>query len=315
MRKRLPQPPQTDTLPRPVIPEDLPVPAPVQQLPPSPTIRDFIATVVLESSNDNQFETHDRFDVLKSVVSDLMANYLRNGVIIFPAGMFCTGENAPSSLYPLIEKSLSQLLAATGNNIIVCFGIDGSVDGEGYARDQVAVAADRTGIIALGKKFYPANAEKGHVNLAGGFNIPEDGKSRIFRFGNHSFYLGMCYDGFGIKNHNIKNPGVTGFIELAHCFYPKGQGPSGESYFARHGFAGTARQWGCPVYGTAVFFSRRVPERWPTGVVWDQGTKSTTEWNYSMNPLRPFNVVRMDVPGGAAEVRMFIILDSDGKKL
>ncbi len=89
--------------------------------------------------------------------------------------------------------------------------------------------------------------------------------------------LQCAMTGFGIKNQNIKNPGVTGLIELAHCFYPKGLGPSGEPYFARHGFAGASRQWNCPVFGTGVFFDREVPERWPTGVMWNQGNISTTD--------------------------------------
>jgi hypothetical protein len=237
----------------------------------------------------------------------LAARNFQNGIVVFPAGMFYSGDKDPSSIYSQIETAVSSFLASNGGHVIVCFGIDGSVDSEGYARDQIAVAIDQTGIIALGKKFYPANAERGHVNLAGDFNILENGKSRIFKWGNSSFYLGMCYDGFGVKILNIKNPGVNGFIELAHCFYPKGQGPSGESYFARHGFAGTAHQWDCPVYGTAVFFRRSVPENWPTGVIWNQGAISTTEWNYRMNPLKPEDVMRMKIDGGAAVVRLFSI--------
>jgi hypothetical protein len=221
--------------------------------------------------------------------------------------MFFTGERTPSTFYSEIETAISSHLGTIGKNIIVCFGIDGSVDTEGYARDQIAVAIDRTGIIALGRKFYPQKTERGHVNLAGNFNIPEQGKSRIFRFGNGWYYLAVCYDSFGIKNQNIRNPGVNGLIELAHCFYPKGQGPSGDPYFARHGFAGAARQWNCPVFGTGVFFRRSVPERWPTGVIWNQNAISTTEWHYDMNPLKPVNVIRMKVADGAAVIRLFSV--------
>jgi len=284
-----------------------PVLTSAMNIPCSSISNDLLATVILESANDNQYDNQTRLQSLKSVVLHLTSQNLKNGIIVFPAGMFYTGDIHPSSIYSLIETAISSYLATIKNNVIVCFGIDGSVDHEGYARDQIAVAIDRTGIIALGKKFYPAKAERGHVNLAGNFNITENGKSRIFKFGNSSFYLGMCYDGFGIKNQNIKNPGVTGFIELAHCFYPKGQGPSGESYFARHGFAGTARQWNCPVFGTAVFFNRNVPDTWPTGVTWNQGTMSTKNWNYQMNPLKPVNVVRMKVADGSSVVRLFLV--------
>lgn len=266
-----------------------------------------LATVILESEHDDQFDTQERFETVISVLSHLTTNSLNNGIVVFPGGMFFTGDNAPSSLYSQIEEALCSFLATIGQDIIVCFGIDGSKDREGYARDQIAVAVDRTGIIALGRKFYPQKTERGHVNLAENFNCPEQGKPRIFRFGNASFYLAMCYDTFGIKNLDIKNPGVNGVIELAHCFYPKGQGPSGDPYFARHGFAGASRQWNCPVYGTAVFFKRHVPERWPSGVIWNKGSLSTTEWHYEMNPLKPGDVVRMKIDEGTAVVRLFSI--------
>lgn len=264
------------------------------------TFDNFVATVILESDKDNHSIYQSKLKTLREVLLNLDSQKLKKGVAVFPAGMFDTEDEPPSSIYLQIENEISSFLSSIENRMIVCFGIDGS-----YGKDQIAVAVDRTGIIALGRKFYPAKAEKGYVNLAENFNTLENGKPRIFNLGNSSFYLGMCYDGFGIKNQKIKNPGVSGFIELAHCFYPKGKGPSGESYFARHGFAGTARQWNCAVYGTAVFFNRKVPEHWPTGVVWNQGLISTMVWNYSLNPLKPVNVERMNIAEGKAVIRLF----------
>ena len=264
-----------------------------------------LATVIIESYGDSQYSNERRLHSLMTTVNFLFANQYQNGIIIFPAGMFYTKNNPPSSIYAKIEKEISSYLVSTGKNFIICFGIDGSVDAEGYARDQIAVAIDHTGIIALGRKFYPQKMEQGHVNLAGSFNVTENGKSRIFNYHDHSFYLAMCYDSFGIKNLNIENPGVTGLIELAHCFYQKGLGPSGEPYFARHGFAGASRQWKCPVFGTGVFFDRAVPERWPTGVIWNQGDISTRDWNYGMNPMKPEAVLACTIPEGRAVIRVF----------
>lgn len=263
----------------------------------SSTLNFFVATLIIESykPHNNQLRCKTLIDLLQK-----LSKNLKNGIAIFPAGMFDTENKPPSSIYPEIEKSISSFLSSIENQIVVCFGIDGS-----NGRDQVAVAVDRTGIIALGKKFYQVKEEKGHVNLAENFNTLENGKPRIFNFGNSSFYLGMCYDSFGIKKQKIKNPGVSGFIELAHCFYPKGEGPSGESYFARHGFAGTAYQWNCTVYGTAVFFNRKVPENWPTGVIWNQGSISTKTWKYSLNPLKPVDVEHINIDEGNAVVRLF----------
>lgn len=302
----------------PVLPKDKePIPDPINPQEndnvPDPGVQkpsgsgSFLAMVILESTRNDQTETQERFQVLESVFSRITSQIPDSGIIVFPAGMFFTGMNSPSTLYPLLEKTVSSLISQNGRDHIVCFGIDGSLDAEGYARDQIAVAIDRTGIIALGRKFFPQKTERGHVNLASDFNTREEGKFRIFRFGNAAFYLAMCYDSFGIKIQNLPNPGVNGLIELAHCFYPKGLGPSGESYFARHGFAGAARQWHCPVYGTGVFFGRSIPENWPTGVIWNQGEISTKNWNYSMNPLRPRDVLRMKTEEGAAVVRVFAL--------
>jgi len=63
-------------------------------------------------------------------------------------------------------------------------------------------------------------------------------------------------------------------------------GPAGTSFFAKHGFAGASKRWSCPVFGTAVFFSCNIPENWPTGVYWNQGSKNTKKWRYADNSVR-----------------------------
>jgi hypothetical protein len=284
-----------------------------------PRLDFFVATVIIESSTEynNQLscETFNqlRCKTLMKILIDLLekvTNNYKSGVIIFPAGMFYTENDPPNSKYEQICKKICLLLKENENHIVVCFGIDGS-----NGRDQIAVAVDRTGIIALGRKFYPTKKEKENgINIAENFNCLENGKSRIFKFGNSLFYLGVCYDVFGIKKLETENnPEISGFIELVHCFYPKYQKekilsgesyPSGESYFARHGFAGTAYKWNCTVYGTAVFFDRKVPEYWPTGVK-NQVSNKTKTWKYSDNPLKPIAVEQIDIDEGKAVVRLF----------
>jgi hypothetical protein len=82
-------------------------------------------------------------------------------------------------------------------------------------------------------------------------------------------------------------PAANVVLALVHGFWRKKNWPRGASYFARHGFAGAAKAWRCPVFGSAVFFNRRIPKRWPSGVIWNQGGKSTQEWRYGDNPLKP----------------------------
>ncbi|WP_256242165.1 hypothetical protein [Bacillus sp. V3B] len=67
------------------------------------------------------------------------------------------------------------------------------------------------------------------------------------------FYTAVCYDSFGIKHNHIQNSGVHGILNLVHQFWSKGQGNSGDVFFARHGFAGASKQWECPIFGATVF--------------------------------------------------------------
>jgi len=239
----------------------------------------------------------DRLDALSTVVRSVVKQSTGDGIILFPAGMIYTEDKAPSTFYDRIQETLIPVLKQTKDHVIVCTGVDS-------ARDQIAIAVDKTGIIAKGRKFYTAPGED-QIELAPDSSSEEDGKSRIFELNSTRYYLCVCYDIFGLKHEHLPNQDVDVALDLAHAFYPKGEGPSGESYFARHGFAGASKQWGCLVFGTAVFFNRGIPEHWPTGVYWNQGDKSTREWRYSDNPIKPADSLKTEVEEGVALVRMY----------
>ena len=97
-------------------------------------------------------------------------------------------------------------------------------------------------------------------------------------------YLAVCYDCFGIRKKEIKNPGIDIILDLTHGFHKQGYGPSGDVDFARKGFAGASMQWQIPVFGTGVFFKREVPQNWPSGVMW-AGTKSVKSFKYEDNQM------------------------------
>jgi hypothetical protein len=102
------------------------------------------------------------------------------------------------------------------------------------------------------------------------------------------------------------NPGVDVVLNLVHCFYQPGEGPCGEPYFARHGFAGASKQWKCPVFATVVFFKPNISPLWPTGVYWNQGDKSTTKWRYSDKPIKPADSFEpITIEESLALVRMY----------
>ena len=78
------------------------------------------------------------------------------------------------------------------------------------------------------------------------------------------------------------------------------------------GFVGASKQWGCPVFGSAVFFNRPIPERWPSGVYWNQGSKSTKTWRYDNNPVKKSRSLSHSIPEGMVLIRIYSLIDCLG---
>ena len=190
-------------------------------------------------------------------------------------------------------------------NIVVCIGVDGRVTQ--YAKDQIGIAISKKGIEAIGRKFHSAPQEKGHVELADDYLSKEENKPRVFDLNGRNFFFSVCYDSFGIKQKKLSNPGIDIILDLVHGFNRKGEGGSGEVYFAKHGFAGASKKWECLVFGAAVFFNREIPERWPTGVYWNKGDMSTQRWRYEDNPIKPQTEFRKTIKEGTALVKIYNI--------
>ena len=245
----------------------------------------WIATVTLQSDDDDKdHSNNERMRALSEIVDRISRETHGDGVILFPGGWFYTDKKEPCTKYNWAEKKIGDLLGAIEGHIFVCIGIDGNM-GADRGNTQIGLAVDKDNIKAMGRKFHPSPQERGCVELATDYLSTEDGKSRIFELNGVKYFMCVCYDTYGLRHKELPNPGADVVLNLVHCFCPKGKGPSGEAYFAKHGFAGASREWGCPVFGTAVFFKRDIPENWPTGVYWNQGSKSTVNWGYVDNPL------------------------------
>ena len=244
----------------------------------------WVATVTLRSDNDKDYSNNERMRALSEIVDRISRETHGDGVILFPGGWFYTDKDKPSTIYNWAEKRIRSVLREIEEHIFVCIGIDGSM-GADRGNTQIGLAVDKDDIKAMGRKFHPAPQERGCVELATDYLAKEDGKSRIFELNGVEYFMCVCYDTYGLRHKDLPNPDVDVVLNLVHCFCPKGKGPSGEAYFAKHGFAGASREWGCPVFGTAVFFNRGIPENWPTGVYWNQGSKSTVDWAYADNPV------------------------------
>jgi hypothetical protein len=127
----------------------------------------------------------------------------------------------------------------------------------------------------------------------------------VFTLHGKNYYVAVCYDSFGIRKGAIAPRNIDAIVDLVHGFHPKGIGDSGDVYFAKHGFAGASKQWGCPVFGAAVFFRRDNTDNWPSAVYWDQAEKSTQRWRYTDNPLSPRIVRQLAAKEGVATVRVY----------
>jgi hypothetical protein len=116
----------------------------------------WVATVVLQSNG--HFSNEDRLQLLSSVLRAVTARTTGDGVIIFPAGWFQAGPQEAKALYGWVEAQIVPLLQQEQpRQPLVCVGVDGRKNG--LARDQIGLVLTRTGIIAIGRKFYPTEQE------------------------------------------------------------------------------------------------------------------------------------------------------------
>lgn len=267
---------------------------------------DWVATVILESNNKKSPHSV-RQEELQRIMGKVVEETKGDGVILFPGGYYSAGANQANTLFKSVEKEISSELRKIERNIIICIGIDGKVkDGKlnGYAEDQLAIAISKQGIIAIGRKFFEAPNEKGHIQPADDYQSLEEGRPRIFTLNEKRYFLCACYDSFGIRKKSLPNPGVDIILDIVHGFCRKGEGPSGAYYFARDGFARAPEQWKYPVFGAAVFFNRKVMN-WPSGVL--QKSKVGMTLKYEDNPLKWAKSLDLKIPEGKALIRIYAL--------
>lgn len=271
--------------------------------------RDFIATAIVESAGNPGNEA--RMRLLSAVTGQLDDIADGDGILLFPAGYFTAGPQQANTILQSLQQEIGTNLAKTKRNIIVCVGIDGCVQA-GLSKDQLAIAVGEEGIKAVGRKFYPTAGEKGKIHLASDHLSKEQGYPRMFSLNTWRYYIAVCYDVFGIKRLLLRNPGVDVVLNCIHNFYRRREGPSGVGLFTRHGLAGAAKQWDCPVFATAVFFNRSIPGGWPSGVYWNQGHKSTKEWGYADNPVKESGSLCHSIAQEKALVKIYSVSDCLG---
>lgn len=286
--------------------------------------KDWIATVVLSSQIEledekNPKNNQQRIDEIKVILHTITNKISGDGVILFPGGWVHTGQDPAEKIYPEIEAVIKEILGNFENKIVVCIGIDGQFDRpfkeDPYDQDQMALSIDKTGIIAIARKFFPTNKdEASHIILSTNYLEGEAGKSRTFEISGIRYYPFVCYDVYGPDSNPEKypNPGVHVGLNLIHRFHPKGQGLSQENFFPRFGWSESSYHWNIPVFGTVIFYRRDIPSAWPTGIFWKLGEvwRNSKYEEIALNPDLP--VYKISLPEGYAEIRIFTDI---GKKI
>ena len=234
-----------------------------------------VVTVVIGNQTGNCPDN----DVRLLFMEDIISKNKTADIILFPAGYFYFDHQRATQINKLCNQIIS-FLKTNECHSSVCVGVDCD-DGN----DQLAIAISLDGIQAIGRKFHPTADEDGYIREAKSYNELEMGYPRVFKVKSKSVFLAICYDGFGIRHCNLPDLGIDVVLVLAHQFWKRGEGPSGDVDFARKGFAGASQHWDCPVFGTAVFFCREIPENWPTGVLWTDRSKSVRHFKYHENQL------------------------------
>lgn len=265
-----------------------------------------VATAVIQSEKCTHASNAERTRLLQMIIESCADS----DVILFPAGYYYWAKRTLGNVFSL-EKAVTGAIRKARSSAIVCLGVDyrdytdetANVSGN---IDQIAYAIGTNGIIAAGRKFYPTSVEVGNIVKAADFMSKEFGKARIFQVKGFTCYLAVCYDGFGIRHLNIKNPDVDIVLDLVHSFFRRGRGASGDVDFARKGFAGASMQWQCPVFGSAVFFEREVPRNWPTGVMWS-GADSVKSFKYADNQMHRTDKIEVTGSKESSVVYKYIV--------
>jgi hypothetical protein len=182
------------------------------------------------------------------------------------------------------------------------------LDDEGFDVDQIAIALDKTGIIAIGRKFHVlTNKERERVHLAPDNLHGELGKPRIFSLNGVRFFPAICYDTYGPQQGKLVNPGVDVILSHVHYFVPLNEkGPKGVVDFVRKGFAGSSAQWRCPVFGAAIFIRRPIPKSWCTSMNYRTFLKLYTDCKINENSAMPIQSFKVDqLKEGSALVQIY----------
>jgi len=283
-------------------------------LPSESTLPCWIATVTLRSEHEKDPTKNDeRLREIPLIIESVLKSRSSDGIILFPGGWIHTGSKGAQTGEDAVCIAVTTALKQTSSDILVCIGIDGRMDADGFDHDQIALLIDKTGIKQRVRKFCASPQEKDIIshNLE---PLTEARKSHTFSFKGKNYFIAICYDICankpGPKGFGLTNPGVDYVLNLVHRFPKSGEG-SGVWYFVRDNFGGASRDWKCPVFGTGIFIEQEITNAWRTGVSWNLGNVPTNSAGITADALSipyetiPRIVFPKEFSDTFAEIRFF----------
>jgi len=227
-----------------------------------------ICTAIIQIPFDNwdDIANDNKFELLSTILKVLPKE---TDILILPAGFLNSKNKRPETIFSETERTITNLINKHNDNLFICFGIDGRLKS-----DQLALTIDKTGIVAIARKFHHMDKS---IHLADNAFTTENNKERHFFIKGKLPYLSVCYDIFGISKLKLDNKNNYDFIiGVIHGFDSNG----GDSDFARKGLAGASKQWKIHSYASAVFSCNRNSTNWPSGVEWTHGNASVKDLTY-----------------------------------
>lgn len=225
------------------------------------------AIIQIEENNWDETPNYAKYKLLSDILTKLCK---KTDLLILPAGFLNSQSKHPDIIIQKAEQTILELIKINNPNLFICLGIDGR-----NKKDQLALALNKTGIVAMGRKFHHMDNS---VQLADSPFALEQNKPRHFQVKGRKPYLAVCYDIYGISHMKLINQNKCDLIiGLIHRF---DNNSSGDSDFARKGLAGASKQWGVHSYASSVFCEDRDPSKWPSGVQWIHGKESVRDFNY-----------------------------------
>jgi hypothetical protein len=246
----------------------------------------WIATITLETSfGKDPHSNVSRCTLLCQISEAILGKTEGDGIILFPAGWFNIGkERITEKVYNRIVSSFQPVLARyEPRRIILVIGIDGFQDNSGNDRDQVAIAVDKTGIVALARKFFPTEEDVDFcLENAPDHLALECRRTRIFELKGWEFFIAVCNDINAGHRTNLKKDGEFHFDVILNPIHKFEKGNS-ISDFLRKGLGLESAHYRCPVFGSVKFINHyQITPSWRTGIYWpfgagiSTGTKGTT---------------------------------------